>query len=115
MQSTLHASSLFMRLVRGVLLVVFVVPTATAIVNGCSGGEDTACVAWPDPERSDIDPKVCPSPEEAESMYLTGYNVLDKGVLDDGACCYSVTIKEEGCSGLGGAFSDAPRKDSPAR
>lgn len=107
MPSSIHTSSLFMRLVRGVLLVVFVVPTATAIVNGCSSDEETGAFSWPDPNRADIDPKVCPSAEEAAAMYLTTYDVLDEGVLENGLCCYPVTPKDEGCNFLGGSIISA--------
>lgn len=103
----------FMRVVRGILLVVFVVPTGTAFVNGCSDDSETACFDWPDPSRSDIDPKVCPSAEEAEAQYLTDYDVVGTGTLESGTCCYSATLKSEGCqSSPGTLISAKPTKDS---
>jgi len=96
---SLSSSTLFARILQVVVLVVIVVPCATATLQGCFGSSDnepqTVCFEWPDPKRSDIDPNICPSEQEAEERYLPGDVLGDGSLRDDGLCCYEMMDFEE--------------------
>lgn len=99
MSNSSQGPSLFTRIVQIVGLVVVVVPFTTATLQGCFGNDDnepqTVCIEWPDKTRSDIDPNICPTEEEAEGRYLPGDVLTDGTLQDDGLCCYEMMNFEE--------------------
>jgi hypothetical protein len=102
-------------LIRVVVLVVVVMPMATATVQGCGDDEEPYCFDWPDVTRSDIDPNKCPSQSEAQSRYVVPeYELVDSGTLENGKCCYPAVFvgSDSGCVTHSGAFGVSPKGDA---
>lgn len=107
MDTTQSPNSLVKRIIHAALIVFVILPFGTSIVEGCgddTNDYETVCIDWPDPNRTDINPNVCPADEDAQAYYFPDKTLVGGTPLENGQCCYKIYHTVNGCSGGLGSF-----------